>query len=465
MTFVSFRKATTFVPYIALVTLLAVFSFSAHLFLSWNPHISEELDFQVFVFGGLLFAGYLINRIAPKTVIPSFVWAMLAGIALQPLLSFYTRDVSGLLVIMEILGAIILFAGGLEIPFKSFKKWFFQIASLSLIGVIISSVVFSFALLYFAQFFIPFDASLIPSVVILSAALASTDESAILPLLKTLHLKRGFLKNIIISEGSLSDVSGSVITKFLLLGVFSTSIASQQNGIFGYFVPLFRKATYDALALQIVSGVVIGYIGFALIKKFYYQHNAKGGKEGLGESDPALLIAVPIFTYALGNILGGAGFLASFVSGLLSDVEGGIKKALHFFESLLGHLINPFIFIMLGALVPLPTLIKLAPLGIIAGLLFMFVIRPLVVFISLLPWLSRSVFTVRDLLFLSFIRETGIIPAILLIVASAHEIIASEFVIAIGMWVIFLTLILEPPLTAPLARAIGIADRRTVSRA
>jgi hypothetical protein len=54
------------------------------------------------------------------------------------------------------------------------------------------------------------------------------------------------------------------------------------------------------------------------------------------------------------------------------------------------------------------------------------------------------------------IRETGIIAAVLLVIATSYNIIESEFVIAIGMWVILLTLVIEPPLTPLLSKKIGV---------
>lgn len=443
------------IPYITLIIFLIFVSIVARFLLGSIPGLQEDIDFQIFVLGSVLFIGYYINRIAPKTVIPSFVWAIFAGMALQPFLAFYTQEISGLKVIMEIFAAIVLFAGGLEIPFKNFKRWFFPIASLSLVGVIISSLIFTAILYFLLKQFGQFDIMLIPSIVILSAALSSTDPTAIIPTLNMMRFKREYLKEIAISESALTDISGSILTRFLLLIMIGVGVTKSEN-IYAYFVPLIDKSTYDALALQIISGIIVGYIGFALIKKFYYASKGEEQKE----ADPALLISVPIFTYAMGMVLGGAGFLAAFVSGLLTDVVGGIKQVSHFYESLLSHLIKPFIFIVLGALVPVSVLIQLAPIGILAALTFMFVIRPFVVLLSLLPWLIKHDFNLRDILFLSFIRETGIIAAILLIIAASYNIIQSEFVIAIGMWVILLTLVLEPPLTPFLARVIRVAERK-----
>lgn len=439
----------TFVPYVTLIIFLSILSFFAHNFLTQEEHFLHEVDFQLFIFGSMLFIGYYINRIAPKTIIPSFVWAIFAGMAMQPFLGFFTEDVESLKVMMEVFGAIILFAGGLEIPFNNFQKWFMPIATLSLLGVIATSVGFAFVMYWFMSMTGEFDPSLIPSILILAAALASTDPTAIIPTLKDLKFKKPQLKQIAISESALTDVSGSIFTRFLLLALISAPAI--QNGILPYFVPLLQKSTYDAFALQIISGILVGYIGYTLIKKFYYSQDKKE------EADPALVLSVPIFTFVLGNILGGAGFLAAFTSGLLTDVIGGIKKVSHFYESILNHLIKPFIFIILGALVPVSTLIQLAPIGIAAGFIFMFVLRPLVVFISLSPWWYQGVFELRDLLFLSLIRETGIIAAILLVIAATYNIIESDFVIAIGMWIILLTLIIEPPLTPFIAKKIGVA--------
>lgn len=447
-----FSKVKLFVPYIILILFLILLSFGTRLLFKDASHFTKEVDFQLFIGGAIIFVGYYINRIAPKTIIPSFVWAIFAGMAIQPLVSPYLKDISGLKIIMEVFAAIILFAGGLEIPFKNFKRWFFPILSLSFVGVILSSLIFALILYLVAGIFGNFEQGLLPSILILSAALASTDPTAIIPMLKQLHFKRSLLSQIAISESALTDVSGSILTRFLLVALVSIPISSNAN-IIELISPLLQKATYDALALQIISGIVVGYLGYWLIKRFYYRE----GQDQTKEADPALLISIPIFTFVLGNFLGGAGFLAAFVSGLLSDVKGDLRSTSRFYEDLLNHLIKPFIFIILGALVPVATLIKLAPLGILSGLLFMFVVRPLVVFTSLMPWVFKMVFRLEDIIFLSFVRETGIIAAVLIIIAATFKIISSEFVIAIGMWVILLTLIIEPPLTPFLAKKIGVA--------
>ncbi len=446
------QKFAKFFSYFFIIFFIALLSVVTRYIFAGETHVIEGYEMQFLVLGSLFFIGYCINRMAPRTAIPSFVWAIFAGMAAQPLISIYTHDLTVMKVIMEVFAAFVLFAGGLDIPFKNFRKWFFPIASLSFIGVVISAVLFAAVLFMVALFFGLDTSALLPSIIILSAALASTDPTAIIPTLKNLHFKRPHLRQIAIAESALTDVSGSILTRFLMVAMLAAPITATA-GLFSYFTPLFKKPVYDALALQILTGIIVGYIGYYIIKKLYSSSEDKQG-------DPALLLSVPIFTFLMGNVLGGAGFLASFVAGLFSEHNKELKQVAHFYNSLLDHLIKPFIFIVLGALVPLSLLIELAPVGIIAAILFMFVVRPLVVGISLLPWVIQGQFTFRDLIFLSFIRETGIIAAILIIIAATTSIISSQFVIAIGMWIILLTLIIEPPLTPMLAKAIGVADEK-----
>ncbi|MCX7997112.1 MAG: cation:proton antiporter [Patescibacteria group bacterium] len=443
-----------FLPYTILIAVLTLLSVVAQLVLTRVPEIGYHIDFQIFVIGAVLFIGYYINRIAPKTIIPSFVWAIFAGLAIQPFLGFLTADMGLLKVVMEVFAAIILFQGGIEISFKTFRKWFFPIISLSVIGVVISAVFFGAVLYFVLQIFMPVSAALVASIVVVSAALASTDPAALLPTFERMRFRRQNVRDVAIAESELSDITGSIFTQTLLLALITVG-AANYTSIFAYFLPVVQKSTYDSLALLIVSGIIVGYLGYRIIRSFYY-HPSDSEKQG----DPALLLAVPIFTYSLGTVLGGAGFFAAFVAGLLTDEIGGLKKVSYFYESLISHMIKPFIFIVLGALIPLPILIAYAPVGIIAALLFMFLIRPLAVFVSLAPWLFKHQFTLKDVLFLSFIRETGIIPAVLIIIASAYDVIQSDFAISVGMWVILMTLIVEPPLTPYVARKLGIGTLR-----
>jgi cell volume regulation protein A len=118
------------------------------------------------------------------------------------------------------------------------------------------------------------------------------------------------------------------------------------------------------------------------------------------------------------------------------------------------------IFMLLGAVVPLTTMYYLLPLGVAAALVFMLVIRPIVVYISLMPWMRAQggLISWREALFLSFVRETGAVSAVLLLIVVALGLAASEVVLVVGVWVILLTLVIEPPLMPLVAERLGVSQ-------
>jgi cell volume regulation protein A len=394
----------------------------------------------------LLFAvGYGLNYFAPHTSIPSFVWAIIFGMALQLPLASLTADKGALLIVIELLAAFILFAGGIEVPVRNFKKYFAPIAALSLFGTIATVALFSFTLVWITGVF-GIEVSVL-SLILLAAILASIDPTAIIPTLDQLHFRKPFLKDIAISESAVNDVTGTIITLFFLVSV--VGINTVGDGL----AQLFSQDVLDGFALQVVWGVMVGLIGAWILRTW---------GESIRDthwSDPALFFAVPVFCFALGSIVGGSGYLAAFVAGLLFESKTETLRVRKFFEQLVDHFMKPVIFILLGALVPIAMLGEYVGIGVVAALVFMFVIRPIVVFTSLLPWMvqKKSLLNWREALFLSFIRETGAIPAVLILTVVATGIESAEFVFAIGMWVILLTLTIEPPLTPLLARRLEVA--------
>lgn len=69
------KKFRSFIPYIILISFLSAISFVVRGSFQDAGHFLKDADFQLFILGGMIFVGYYINRIAPKTIVPSFVWA------------------------------------------------------------------------------------------------------------------------------------------------------------------------------------------------------------------------------------------------------------------------------------------------------------------------------------------------------------------------------------------------------
>jgi cell volume regulation protein A len=395
-----------------------------------------------------------LNFIAPKTATPVFVWGLLFGIALQTPFQSLFLDKNVLLHIVEVFAAFILFSAGITVPVKNFKKYFAPIAVLSFLGTLLSIFLFAIFLSVLTSLF----GFTLPAftLLLLAGILSSIDPTTILPTLEHLHFRRPFLRDIAISESAINDVVGIIVTRFFLIAALGTTATSVSMSVRVQFSTLFTRQSFDFFSVIIVWGILIGLLGAWILKTW---------GESVGKkhwSDPALFIAIPIFCFALGSIIPGAGFLAAFIAGLLYEVTTKAKEVHLFFESLVDRFLKPVVFILLGAMAPLSVLASPAVIliGAFSSILFMFVIRPIVVYTSLIPWMisKNALLHWREVLFLSFIRETGAIAAVLVLFTFASNLIQADLLFAIAIWVILYTLIIEPPLTPLIAKRLEVAS-------
>ena len=398
----------------------------------------------------LFFFSFFINRLAPATKIPAFVWSIFFGIALQPVLAVLEKSGSVITLTIELIAAYILFDGGVEISFRYFKKWVGVIASLSFIGTILTALFFAVSLSWIfnkLNIFVPAAA-----IALVSAILSSTDPAAIIPSLEQLKFKRPYLKLIAVSESATNDVVGVILTRFILIAITGAVITQKP---IQYFFSLAQQGTVFSFFREIVIGLICGFLGFLALHYWTKHSKQKEIQEG---TDTALYFSVPLGVFALGGIFGGSGFLGTFLTGLFFEAETHTKKIVDFFENFVQAFGKPIIFLLLGSIVPLEVLFKTSLIGILAAFIFIFIIRPLVVFITLGPWIfqKNSKLNFADLLFLSFIRETGVIPAALIVMIGT-TLPYADYLFGIGMWVILLTLLIEPPLTPYIAKKLAVA--------
>lgn len=439
------------VPSVVIASLVLGLSFITFRFFPFTDMFGSELGITDIYFSlTLLFVvGFLVYHYSPKTPIPIFVWAILFGMALQLPLLPVVADRGVLLFMVEFIMAFVLFAGGISVPVKNFKKYFAPIATLSIAGTVISVLLFAVGLMFITNLY-GLEVSVL-ALLLLGAILSSIDPATVLPTLERLHFRRPFIRDIAVSESAVNDVVGVVLTRFFLIAALGTTGALSLS-MFEGFIPLFSKGAFASFATEIAWGVGVGLLGAWILKTW----SLTVGKKHW--SDPLLFFSVPLFCFALGSLFGGAGFLSAFIAGLLYEAKEHTVEIHAFFDSLVDRFMKPVIFVLLGALAPMNALLEYVAIGTLAAIFFMFVVRPLVVLTSLLPWMiqKKSLLTWQELLFLSFIRETGAVPAILVLYVVATGVMGAQFIFSIALWVILYTLIIEPPLTPLLARKLEI---------
>jgi NhaP-type Na+/H+ or K+/H+ antiporter len=446
----------TFLPVVRVLTALGLLvligQFAPQIFSVFEHSAEAELLMIFFSIAMILSLSFAIFYLSHNTPIPNFVIAIFFGMAAHPFLEPVIHNHAVLGSVVGFGATLILFGGGLETPFDNFKKLFKKIMLLSFIGLGITAITFS-ETLHLLSSWTGFSISF-TTAILLGALLASTDPAAIIPILKRLRFKNPEIKDIVISESAVTDVTGTLLTVAFLALVTSGVL---KAGILPGYAQIFSVTSGMLLVKQLIFGTAFGVMGYALLHaltKFKDSHDREY------EADAAFFLFIPIVIFTLALTFGGSGYLAAFVAGLLFKLSEKLHDTERFFNHTIDGFFKPTIFLMLGALIDVPALISYAPIGISVALIFMFLIRPMAVLISLWPFvLSKSDnLTWRDLMFISFVRETGAIPAVLLVTIASLNLPGIEGLLPIGMWVILATLIIEPPLTPWMAKQLNVAE-------
>lgn len=448
--------------YVRLVAVMAALWFLGGEVEGWLHHLDHGFEGAIMPAVVALGAFFAINALSVYlsrgTVLPPFMTlAVLAAAGQEFFLPALGEHKTEVLMFLAIMGAVkILLQGGLETPFDNFKKLFWKIASLAFVGLFVTAVLFSYGLVALGGMLGVSITAV--TAVLLGAILASTDPAAIVPVTRDLKWKDLTAKDTVVAESALSDVTGALLT-FTLLPL---AVAGSMESIWaGGYAHVLTGETVLFIAKQVILGTVAGLAAW-LVLYFFDKYLAKQDENHA--VDMAVIIVAALVAYFFALMIGGNGFLAAFIAGLIFQVQDHMRHVEHKYADFIDVFGKGAVFFALGMLVDVQALLDYAVIGILAAVAFMFIMRPLAVLIAIGPFIlfqgkdkTKSV-SVQDMLFMMWVRETGAIPAVLLVVAAGMSIPGTEALVPVGMWVIILTLIVQPPLTPWFARKLGLVD-------
>jgi cell volume regulation protein A len=379
----------------------------------------------------ILAVGSVLGYLARHVRVPDIVLFLLAGIVLGP-------QVTGLLdvpatsslswAILIFTASYILFDGGATLELKVLGRVWISLAIIVTVGVLVTTVVTA----VFAQWMlgIPLTVALL-----LGATMSATDPATLVPVFRQVEV-RAKVAQFVISESALNDPMGAILT-FALLAVVTGGQSAGQISISGNLIDLLLQA-----GIGVGIGVVLGYCA-----AFFVAHERFG----------FLMEYLPLVTLiaVIGGYLGAAGahasgFMAAFIAGLvMGNMQYFGLKMRHGdharFEEFVGTtslISRMFIFILLGSQVQLELIAQYWWQGLLVVFVFMFVARPLTVLVSTLPD-RRAKWTWRELAFVAWTRETGVIPGALASILVGAKAPHANVLAAIVFMAILITIILQ----------------------
>jgi len=391
--------------------------------------------------GLILAVGTVAGLLAEKIRIPDVAVFLVVGIAIGPqaLGLIDIRADSALNQIILLFGAsYILFDGGASLRLHVLKQVWITIVVISTAGVLITAGMTGIAAGYVLG--IPWSVALL-----LGATLASTDPATLVPIFRQIHIRHRVAQTVM-SESAFNDAMGAILT-FTVLGV---ATGTGELSLVSSITDLLKQS-----AIGIVAGVGLGYLAALLIAHEKWAF--------LAEYAPVVTLVAVIGAYFAADGLEASGFMAVFVFGIVLGnkesfgfrMEAGEAKKLDEYVLTTSFIMRLFIFMLLGAQVDFTLMSKYWLGGVAVVTVLMLVARPVTVFACALPD-RRARWSLKEILFMCWTRETGVIPAALAGLLLGMKAPGAEMIASVTFIAILMTILIQAPTTKWLGKGLGL---------
>jgi cell volume regulation protein A len=397
------------------------------------------------LFGIILAVGTGSAVLARKLKIPDVAVFLLIGMLLGPGVAGVVsiKADSALNQIILLFGAsYILFDGGASLRFDVLKQVWITIVVIATVGVLITAAITGVAAYYVLG--VPWIVALL-----LGATLASTDPATLVPIFRQVHI-RDRVAQTVMSESAFNDAMGAIIT----FGVLGVAMGTGEFSLTSSMLDLLKQSL-----IGIVAGVGLGYLAALLIA-----HERLGF---LANYAPVVTLVAVIGAYFAADGLQASGFMAVFVFGIMIgnkdsygfNMEAGEARKLDEYVSTTAFIMRLFIFILVGAQVDFALMGQYLTGGVIVVTVLMLVARPVTVFACALPD-RRACWSVREMLFMCWTRETGVIPGALAGLLLGMKAPGAQLIASVTFIAILMTILIQAPTTKWLGKSLGLLDEK-----
>lgn len=391
--------------------------------------------------GIIIFTGLLGGVLARRIKVPDIVLFLIIGIVLGPTIGGILHVPAASIMnqmILTIGACYLLFEGGATLRFAVLREVWVTLLLISSLGVLITGAVTTLAGAWLG---LPLAIALV-----LAAVTASTDPATLIPIFKQVPIKDR-VSQTVMSESALNDAMGAIAT---------FSVVAFVMGSGGGFSVL---GSLQTLLWEVGMGLFLGgVVGYSAA--FLMAHQRFGI---FRETSPFVIILAVIAVYMLADSVHASGFMAVFTCGvMIGNKEAfGLPMDTHeheYLEDYMGNtalLMRMFIFILLGSQVDFHLLREYLGIGLVLLAVFILIARPLTVFLCAAPD-RRAKWSLNELLFMCWTRETGVIPAALVGILAGMKVPGMDVVGAITFIFILGTILIQATTTALLAGKLGL---------
>ena len=394
------------------------------------------------LFSIVAMTGIVCSKLSEKINIPDVVLFLIAGIFIGPSV-FKFIDISSYQIENQLIltfgSAFILYLGGKEISLKVLKNVRITVLLLSTLGVLISTFMMKEVV------GLTFEVSSMTAL-LAGAIIASTDPATLVPIFNSIKIKDK-VKQTVISESAFNDATGAILTSAVLAIILSGKFSLKEN--------------LYSLSTMVIVGITIGIMTGILLLKLV--NDKPYGI--LKDFAPIISIISVIISYELSTKLGGSGYMSCFIVGIINGnkknfniwlTQKSYDADVHVVETL-GTICRMMIFIILGSQVNLQILIKYFVPSVVSVICLIFIVRPVSVILCTI-FDKNANWSKKEILFMMWVRETGVIPAALCGIITSMKIPGYEVISSVVFMTILITLIIQGSTTKYIANKLELLE-------
>lgn len=333
--------------------------------------------------------------------------------------------------------SFILFSGGMDLDWPRAQAHVGKAVSLATVGVLVTSAVVGLAAWSWLGY--TFWEGML-----LGAIVSSTDAAAVFSTLRRggLSLRSDISYTLEMESGS-NDPAAVFLTLALIAVVLGQSPGAAQTVLF-FFIQM---------GLGGVGGWLAGRLGVVMMRRLRLDFD--GMYHGLST-------AVVLVAYGASALVGGNGFLAVYVAGVVfGQGEFRQKKGLRRFHDGIAWLMQIMLFIVLGLLVFPSQLPSVALTGLAVAAILMLAARPIGVAASLLPLRVP----LREQAFISWCGLRGAVPIVLATFPLLAGVPRAQEFFNVVFFVVIMSALLQGPAIPHLIKKLGLTEPAPASPA
>ena len=377
----------------------------------------DTLNILYLVGAVLIFASIMASTLSARLGVPLLLLFLIVGMLAgeQGILGIEFSQYGLANFVGQAALACILLDGGLRTSFKSFRVGLKPAITLATWGVLVTVLVLGVFVTWLLDVDWRFG-------LLMAAIVGSTDAAAVFSLLRNGGVK---LNDRVQATLELESGANDPLAILLVTGLIALNVDPAGQTAFGFLVLLFQQ-----LSFGLGMGLLFGYLLSRLLPKI---HLAEG-------MYAILILSAGLAVFAATNLIGGSGFLAVYLTGVLIG-NHKVRSTEHVMRVMdsFAWLSQAVLFVVLGLLVTPSNVLNVWHYSVAIAAFMIFIARPIAVYTSVKPFKFKD----REIGFISWVGLRGAVPITLAILPVMAGIDNAFMLFDIAFGVVVLSLILQ----------------------